>query len=191
MLPFEMNQPLERYRLRAGLDIAAFAATLDISEEIYVRLVTGAVDIPVAITAQIARRLSVSPWLINECAPALTEAQRAAINASLADAREHGWIVVDLETLEPTGEIVFDEEDERPAAPVPEEHLLRAQALYQLERVHRGGADPDYPRLRGLIEAHIRTMLGREADLSFNVRAWAWAVLEIPGETDDQAGEQR
>ena len=26
MLPFEMNQPLERYRLRAGLDIAAFAA---------------------------------------------------------------------------------------------------------------------------------------------------------------------
>lgn len=183
MQPFEMNQPLEAYRLRAGLGIGALAATLGVSETNYVHLVTGDADTPLAVTTQIARRLGVPPWLINECVPPPTEEQVAKIEAALADAREHGWIVVDAETLEPTGEIDFEEEAAGPVTPVPEEHIRRAQALSWLERVHAASADPEYPRLRALIEARIRTMLERDADPAFDVRAWAWKVLEIPGES--------
>jgi hypothetical protein len=101
-LPFETNQPLERYRLHHGMGLAEFVTFLGIPEEVYLRLLAGDQDVPPAVTRTIADRLGVPPWLINECAPPLSAEMLARALAAGDEADRLGWIEVDTETLEPT-----------------------------------------------------------------------------------------
>lgn len=60
-LPFEINQPLERYRLHHGMRLTTFAAFLGLSEEDYLSLVAGDRHLPAAATRRIADRLGRRP----------------------------------------------------------------------------------------------------------------------------------
>jgi hypothetical protein len=189
MDPFEMNQPLERYRLRSGLGIAAFASELGIGEDEYIRLVTGAAALSEERKPHIARRLGARPWQINECAPAPTPEQLAAINEATAHARVHGWLAADPETLELTSEILFELSDEPARESPPEAHMRQADALLKLDKVHRSSNDADYPHLRAILEGNIRALLGREGDAEFDPVAWAWETTGLLPWLDEDAGE--
>jgi hypothetical protein len=189
MEPFETNQPLEQYRLRSGLGVAAFAAELGVAEGEYIGLVTGDDALPEGRKLEIARRLNVSPWLINECTPPPSAEQLAAITEAVAEARVNGWAVADQEAFEAAGERWFEDLDEQDdKAPPPMEHTRRADALLRLEGVHRGGDDADYQRLRGILDGSIRALAGREGDGAFDAVAWARETLGMPEWLDDNAG---
>lgn len=171
----KINQPLEVYRVQAGRRIADVPAWLGIDEATYLQLVTGEDDtVSAEVKAQIAQRLAVPVWLIHECAPPPTPEQIARIDAALNHAHEHGWIAVDPDTLEPTGEIVFA--DEPPETPRPLTQLQRAQALLYLEYAHRGHDDPDYLLLRSLIDAAILKLI-EASPADVDTVAWAYEVV--------------
>lgn len=60
-LPFETNQPLERYRLHHAMILADFMRFLGAPKEVYLRLAAGDRDIPLAVRRTIADRLKVPP----------------------------------------------------------------------------------------------------------------------------------
>jgi transcriptional regulator with XRE-family HTH domain len=178
-LPFEANQPLERYRLHHGMRLADFAAFLGITEDDYLRLVAGDRHLPAAAARQIADRLGTPPWLINEIAPLPTEEELARVQAAIRDAEEHGYYVEDPDTGEVSGPIQLDPgPPQPPCAPTPHGHMLLADALAKLIMVHPDGASPDYARLRTYLETHIRAALGIGLNEHFDAEAWADELLE-------------
>jgi transcriptional regulator with XRE-family HTH domain len=178
-LPFATNQPLERYRLHHGQHLADFLTVLGISEEMYLRLVAGDRDIPPAIIRAIADRLGVPPWLINECAPPVSDEMLSRARAAGAEADQRGWYVHDKETLECIGLSHGElEASSPPRVQVPEGHQRLADALLKLVRVHSDGRDPDYPAIRAYLESRIRGVVTVAPGASFDGEAWADAILE-------------
>jgi transcriptional regulator with XRE-family HTH domain len=181
-LPFEFNQPLERYRLHHRMRLTAFADFLGVTEPLYLRLVSGDRDVSTVIKHQIARRLRVPPWLINECVPPPTEGQLAQLAAYYKEAGEQAFIAVDPETGQPTGEIFFEDKDGelRPGLKLLSEPERLADAYYKLTRVHRDGEDPDYPTVRAHLEHRIQQVIGINAGEPFDYLAWAREGIGIP-----------
>jgi hypothetical protein len=177
MVPFEHNQPIERYRRLHQQSVAQFAAFLGIPEPLYIRLVVGDRDIPVATQRQIARQLAVPPWLINECIPPPTEEDRSRLAASLAAGRAEGYYRHDVEHDTWEGPIFFEDVVSDSSTP-PFEHSCLADALIRLVDVHADGTDPDYPRLRDAIESRIRTNLDLGSEVPFDALAWAHAIRD-------------
>jgi transcriptional regulator with XRE-family HTH domain len=178
-LPFETNQPLERYRLHHGMRLAAFAAFLGITEDDYLRLVAGDRHLSAAATRRIADRLGTPPWLINEIAPLPTKEEIARIRAALRNAEEYGYYVEDPDTGEVSGPVLLDPGPPRPPrAPTPHGHMLLADALAKLVMVHPDGADLDYQRVRGYLESRIRAALDIGPNEHFDAEAWADELLE-------------
>lgn len=71
---------------------------------------------------------------------------------------------------------------------------LTPDALQKLLAAHAGRGDPDFPRLRAAITAHLRELLGLAPDAAWDIEAWARAVLDIPRErwpgrrSEDESG---
>ena len=97
---------LEDIRRNRYQTIAEFAKTIKVSPATYYRALEGRVEIPTM--RQIALALNMPPATIGEFAPPASPLLRAELTAGIDDAVAHGWLVVDPETLEPTGEVAFD-----------------------------------------------------------------------------------
>lgn len=183
MLPFEFNQPIERYRRYHTLDLDTFAIWLDCLPDAYMGIVAGD---PVApeVRQLIARRLRVPPWLINECLPPTTPEQLAQIKTAYAATVRLGYgFALNAETGEPQ-RVAWEPASPLQHEPVayPPSYLRRADALRQLESVHAVEPDQDYPRLRNAIEQRIRELLRLAPEARFDFDAWACEVLAIPVE---------
>lgn len=183
MLPFEFNQPIERYRRYHALDLDTFAIWLERMPDEYMGIVAGD---PVApeVRQLIARRLRVPSWLINECIPPTTPEQLAQIKSAYAETARQGYgFELDIETGA-TRRVAWEPASPPEHEPVayPPIYLRRADALRQLESVHAAEPDQDYPRLRNAIEQRIRGLLRLAPDARFDCDAWAREVLAIPVE---------
>jgi transcriptional regulator with XRE-family HTH domain len=173
-VPFEFNQPLERYRLHHGMRLAAFAAFLGITEDEYLRLVAGDRHLSPAATRRIADALGTLPWLINEIAPRPSPEEPDRLDAAIREHEAHGDYHVDRITGEMIGPIRrAPGPAQLPHDPAPLDHMLLADALAKLHMVHPSRDDQDYPRVRGYLEQRIRTALGLPADAPFDLEAWA------------------
>lgn len=97
---------LEDIRRNRYQTVAEFAKAIQVSMTTYYRALEGRVEIPTM--RQIAGALNLSPASIAEFAPPPSQTLLDAITAGTDDAIQHGWLVVDPETLEPTGDVTFD-----------------------------------------------------------------------------------
>jgi len=99
-------QSLEDYRRNRYLTVDEFArGVLNVSPNTYYRLLAGRSEIPTM--RRVAAKLGVPPAAIAEFAPPASPSLIAQITASVDQAEAHGWIELDPETLEPTGQRVF------------------------------------------------------------------------------------
>jgi transcriptional regulator with XRE-family HTH domain len=97
---------LEDLRRNRYQTVAEFAKFIQVSPATYYRALEGRAEIPTMRT--IAAALHIPPAGIAEFAPAPSQTMLAEMTAGIDDALEYGWLVVDPETLEPTGEIALD-----------------------------------------------------------------------------------
>ncbi|NJM07051.1 helix-turn-helix transcriptional regulator [Candidatus Gracilibacteria bacterium] len=97
---------LEDIRRNRYQTVAEFSRTLNVSTSTYYRALEGRAEIPTM--RQIAAALHLPPATIAEFTPPASAALLADIDAGIDDAIANGWLVVDPDTLEPTGEITFD-----------------------------------------------------------------------------------
>jgi len=97
---------LEDYRRNRYLTVDEFARDiLAVSPSTYYRLLEGRSEIPTM--RRVAAKLGVPPAAIAEFAPPASDTLLAQITAGVDHAQTHGWIELDPETLEPTGQRVF------------------------------------------------------------------------------------
>jgi transcriptional regulator with XRE-family HTH domain len=85
----------------------AFAAYLGISPQTYRRLLRGDAGIQNPTRRKIAEQLGVPAFSIVELIPTPSHAYLDSIDAAIADANTHGWIVGDSATGLPTDERVY------------------------------------------------------------------------------------
>lgn len=173
--PFEVTQPLERYRLHHGMSLDAFVDHLGVTEETYLGLIVGDEDIPVATKEQIGRRLHVPRVLVTECMMPLPEQEATAIDACLADIADDdgSYYLRDEDTGEFLGPFYEKREVLPPERDVPLLELRLANALSRLNSVHEARQDADYPRVRAFLEKRIRAYLDLGPDEVFDAEAWA------------------
>lgn len=92
---------IQNQRLETAEEFAAF---LGISPQTYRRLLNGAAGIQNPTRRKIAELLGVPAFSIVELIPAPSQTYLDSIDAAIADANIHGWIVGDAETGLPTDE---------------------------------------------------------------------------------------
>lgn len=96
-------EDIRRYRYQT---IEEFAKSVGISPSTYYRVREGRAEIPTM--RQIAAALQRHPSTILEFLPEPSPAIIGETARFIDDALEHGWLAVDPETLEPTGQRVFE-----------------------------------------------------------------------------------
>ncbi len=102
-----VTRSLEDYRREQLLTQAEFARALGMTEQTYRRLLVDPASVRMPTKRRAREVLDVSPYLVREFSPVPSETlQQYALTAYERGNRE-GWIAVDPDTLEPTGE-VFD-----------------------------------------------------------------------------------
>jgi|GEM_PF-1947266 transcriptional regulator with XRE-family HTH domain len=102
-----VTRSLEDYRREQLLTQAEFAKVLGMTEQTYRRLLVDPASVRMPTKRRAREVLNVSPYLVREFSPVPSETlQQYALTAYERGNRE-GWIAVDPDTLEPTGE-VFD-----------------------------------------------------------------------------------
>lgn len=94
---------LEDYRNVQCLGVEEFAAQLGVSTGTYYRMIERK-DVHPSTKRRVAAALQTPPFLIAEFFAEPSPALREAIDDIVARADRKGWIVVDPETLESTGE---------------------------------------------------------------------------------------
>jgi len=100
MLQFMRSlKDLQNQRLETAEEFATF---LGISPQTYRRLLRGDAGIQNPTRRKIAAQLGVPAFSIVELIPAPSPTYRDSIDAAIADANRHGWIVGDAETGLPT-----------------------------------------------------------------------------------------
>ncbi|MBX0328190.1 helix-turn-helix domain-containing protein, partial [Oscillochloris sp. ZM17-4] len=98
-------------RRQHTMSVADFAAWLGLSQDFYERLICGDAELSDDRRLAIADKLDLSPerreaWF-GPWPPVMTPERQAHIAAIIAEANEQGWICVDPDTFEPTGELMF------------------------------------------------------------------------------------
>lgn len=94
---------LEDYRNVQCLGVEEFAAQLGVSPGTYYRMLERK-DVHPSTKRRVAAALRTPPVFIAEFFSEPSDELKAAIDAIVERADQRGWIVVDPETLEPTGE---------------------------------------------------------------------------------------
>jgi hypothetical protein len=173
--PFEVMQPLERYRLHHGMYLDAFVEYLGITEEVYVGLIAIDDTIALGIKEQIARRLRVPRFLITECLMPLPEKIAADLEASLAAIKDDDgtYYIRDENTGEFLGPFYEEREVLPPERDVPLYEQRLADAVSQFHSVHQDRQDPDYPRVQALLEQRVRAYLNLRPNEVFDAESWA------------------
>jgi transcriptional regulator with XRE-family HTH domain len=104
-----VTRSLEDYRRERLLTIKQFAAQLGMNEQTYRRLLADPESVRMPVKHRARAALGVSPYLVSEFYPTPSPVLRAQILAAYERGNAEGWVVVDPDTLEPTGEILDDE----------------------------------------------------------------------------------
>lgn len=102
----QLALPLEDWRRNAYQTVEEFAARLGITPSTYYRALKGQVEIPTM--RRIASGLGVSPAAIAEFAPVPSSALARQLTEIIDRAEAQGWLEIDPETLEPTGQRVWE-----------------------------------------------------------------------------------
>ncbi len=97
---------LEDIRKNRYLTVQEFATRLHVSPSTYYRALEGRAEIPTM--RLIAEALSMAPAAIAEFIPPPSEHLMRRITESIDNAERNGWIELDPETLQPTGQRVFE-----------------------------------------------------------------------------------
>lgn len=188
--PFDVMQPLERYRLHHGMRLRAFVAYLGVTEETYLELLVGDEEIPVATKEQIGRRLRVPRWLVTECAaPPPKELQDLLAAAITED--DGTYYLRDEDTGEFGGPFVEEREWLPPERDVPRQELALATAITRLNGAHQDRQDADYPRVLALLKQRIRAYLALGSDEALNAESWAEQVFFASVPRIRQIGSER
>ncbi len=104
---FLVTRSLEDYRREQLLTVKQFAALLGMTEQTYRRLLADPESVTMPTKHRARETLGVSPYLVKEFYPTPSPTLRAQARAAIAEADALGWVGVDPETLEATGEL-FD-----------------------------------------------------------------------------------
>ncbi|NCC35642.1 MAG: hypothetical protein EOM24_27065, partial [Chloroflexia bacterium] len=99
-----VTRSLEDYRHEQLLTIQEFARFLEMTEQTYRRLLADPASVRMPTKRKAREKLGVSPYLVKEFYPPIPAALLERAQAAMAEANAAGWIAVDPETLEPTGE---------------------------------------------------------------------------------------
>lgn len=99
-----LSVPLEDWRRNAYQTVEEFAARLGITPSTYYRALKGQVEI--LTMRRIAAGLGVSPAAIAEFTPPPSARLAQSLTDLIDHAERDGWLEVDPETLEPTGQRV-------------------------------------------------------------------------------------
>jgi transcriptional regulator with XRE-family HTH domain len=97
--------PLEDWRRNAYQTVEEFAMRLGITPSTYYRALKGQIELPTM--RRIATGLGVSPAAIAEFTPAPSARLLQQLTDVIDQAEHDGWLEVDPETLQPTGQRVW------------------------------------------------------------------------------------
>ncbi|PDW03566.1 helix-turn-helix domain-containing protein [Candidatus Viridilinea mediisalina] len=103
-LDIPVTRSLEDYRHEQLLTIEEFAHFLGMTDQTYRRLLANPASVRMPTKRKARAKLGVSPYLIKEFYPPTPAGVIERAHAAIAEADLQGWIAVDPETLEPTGE---------------------------------------------------------------------------------------
>lgn len=104
-----VTRSLEDYRHEQLMTMQEFATSLGMTEQTYRRLLVNPETVRMPTKRKAREKLGVSPYHVKEFYPPTPEALLERARAAITDSNVHGWVAVDPDTLEPTGEL-FDGE---------------------------------------------------------------------------------
>ncbi|NNJ13701.1 helix-turn-helix transcriptional regulator [Chloroflexales bacterium ZM16-3] len=107
VLDVPVTRSLEDYRREQLLTQAEFAKALGMTEQTYRRLLADPESVRMPTKRRAREVLDVSPYLVREFSPLPSPTLVAQTRAAIEEANVQGWIAVNPDTLEPTGEL-FD-----------------------------------------------------------------------------------